>query len=81
MELLPLVECCSPLVREPLPVERAMSLARVFKALSDPVRLRLFSLIASHGGGEACGGVCDAVCRVHAATDRVRDLRVALGRL
>ncbi|QUH06347.1 winged helix-turn-helix transcriptional regulator [Saccharopolyspora erythraea] len=32
-------------------------LARVFKAIGDPVRLRLLSLIASHGGGEAC--VCD----------------------
>ncbi len=29
----------------------------MFKALSDPVRLRLFSSIASHAGGEAC--VCD----------------------
>ena len=27
------------------------------KALADPVRLRLFSAIASHAGGEAC--VCD----------------------
>jgi ArsR family transcriptional regulator len=34
-----------------------MELARVFKAMGDPVRLRLLSLIASHGGGEAC--VCD----------------------
>jgi ArsR family transcriptional regulator len=32
-------------------------LARMFKALGDPVRLRLLSLIASHSGGEAC--VCD----------------------
>lgn len=32
-------------------------LAPVFKALADPVRLRLFSLIASFDGGEAC--VCD----------------------
>ncbi|WP_159228410.1 ArsR/SmtB family transcription factor [Mycolicibacterium vanbaalenii] len=32
-------------------------LARMFKALGDPVRLRLLSLIASHPGGEAC--VCD----------------------
>ncbi len=32
-------------------------LARMFKALGDPVRLRLVSLIASHSGGEAC--VCD----------------------
>ena len=35
----------------------AADLARVFKALADPVRLRLLSLIASHAGGEAC--VCD----------------------
>lgn len=29
----------------------------MFKALADPVRLRLLSLVASHEGGEAC--VCD----------------------
>lgn len=51
------VECCSPLVREPLTPGQAVELARVFKALGDPVRLRLASLIASHDGGEAC--VCD----------------------
>jgi len=49
--------CCSPMVREPLGEEAAVELARMFKALSDPVRLRLLSLIASHEGGEAC--VCD----------------------
>jgi ArsR family transcriptional regulator len=32
-------------------------LAHAFKAVGDPVRLRLLSLIASHPGGEAC--VCD----------------------
>ncbi len=48
---------CSPLVREPLNEEQATDLATVFKALSDPVRLRLLSLIASHEGGEACA--CD----------------------
>ena len=32
-------------------------LAQVFKALGDPVRLRLVSLIGAHQGGEAC--VCD----------------------
>jgi len=37
--------------------ERAAELSQVFKALGDPVRLRLLSLIASHVGGEAC--VCD----------------------
>ena len=49
--------CCTPLVREPLTEADAKSLAAVFKALSDPVRLRLLSLIASFEGGEAC--VCD----------------------
>jgi len=50
-------ECCSPLVREPLSAAQAADLAKVFKAVGDPVRLRLLSLIASHDGGEAC--VCD----------------------
>ncbi|MEU1072813.1 MULTISPECIES: metalloregulator ArsR/SmtB family transcription factor [unclassified Streptomyces] len=49
--------CCAPMVREPLGEETAAELSRMFKALSDPVRLRLLSLIASHEGGEAC--VCD----------------------
>ena len=50
-------ECCPPLAREPLAADQAVELARVFKAMGDPVRLRLLSLIASHDGGEAC--VCD----------------------
>ncbi|MBT2264395.1 ArsR/SmtB family transcription factor [Rhodococcus erythropolis] len=49
--------CCSPLVREPLTEDWAGDLSRMFKALGDPVRLRLLSLVASHEGGEAC--VCD----------------------
>ncbi|MEU6620304.1 metalloregulator ArsR/SmtB family transcription factor [Streptomyces litmocidini] len=49
--------CCAPMVREPLGEESAVELSRMFKALGDPVRLRLLSLIASHEGGEAC--VCD----------------------
>ncbi|MGL4304899.1 MAG: ArsR/SmtB family transcription factor [Mycobacteriaceae bacterium] len=49
--------CCSPLVREPLTPDWASDLAHMFKAISDPVRLRLLSLVASHEGGEAC--VCD----------------------
>jgi ArsR family transcriptional regulator, arsenate/arsenite/antimonite-responsive transcriptional repressor len=44
-------------VRQPLAADQATELALVFKALGDPVRLRLLSLIASHGGGEAC--VCE----------------------
>ena len=49
--------CCTPLAREPLGEGDAADLAKVFKALADPVRLRLFSLIASFDGGQAC--VCD----------------------
>ena len=49
--------CCSPLARAPLAEDRVVDLARMFKALGDPVRLRLVSLIASHLGGEVC--VCD----------------------
>ena len=49
--------CCSPLGREPLTEDWAGDLARMFKALGDPVRLRLVSMVASHDGGEAC--VCD----------------------
>jgi len=56
-QLARLQECCTPLVREPLPEPQAVELARVFKAVADPVRLRLLSLIASHDGGEVC--VCD----------------------
>ena len=49
--------CCIPLVREPLTEDWAGDLARMFKALGDPVRLQLLSRVASHAGGEAC--VCD----------------------
>jgi ArsR family transcriptional regulator len=51
------VACCSPLTREPMTSEQAEQVAPMLKALADPVRLRLMSLIASHDGGEAC--VCD----------------------
>ena len=49
--------CCQPLSREPLSAEQAEQVAPLLKALAEPVRLRLMSLIASHPGGEAC--VCD----------------------
>jgi len=56
--MLVVLECAAaPLVRDPLTAGQAVQVAGVFKALSDPVRLRLLSLIASHAGGEAC--VCD----------------------
>lgn len=51
------VACCSPLSREPLSQVQAEQVAPLLKALADPVRLRLMSLVASHQGGEAC--VCD----------------------
>ncbi|MFC4335451.1 ArsR/SmtB family transcription factor [Salininema proteolyticum] len=52
-----LADCRVPLVREPLNPAQAERLAPSFKALGDPVRLRLLSLIASHEGGRVC--VCD----------------------
>jgi ArsR family transcriptional regulator, arsenate/arsenite/antimonite-responsive transcriptional repressor len=51
------IGCESPLVRDPLTADQAASAVVLFKALSDPIRLRLLSLIASHSGGEAC--VCE----------------------
>ena len=42
---------------EPISVEAAERVVPLLKALADPVRLRLLSLVASHAGGEAC--VCD----------------------
>src|ERR1700733_9770535 len=60
---LPLLElpgaaaACPPLAPRPLSQEQAEQVAPLLKALADPVRLRLMSLIASHTGGEAC--VCD----------------------
>jgi ArsR family transcriptional regulator len=45
------------MVTRPLSEADAAELARVFKALGDPVRLRLLSLIAARCGREVC--VCD----------------------
>jgi ArsR family transcriptional regulator len=51
-------ECAvAALAREPLSSDAAAEVATKFKALSDPVRLRLLSVVASHNGGEAC--VCE----------------------
>ncbi len=52
-----MLTCCSPLSREPLTAEAAAELAGVLKAIADPTRLRLLSLIQAHEDGEAC--VCD----------------------
>ncbi|WP_449277545.1 ArsR/SmtB family transcription factor [Leucobacter sp. GX24907] len=49
--------CCAPVTGGVLAVEDAQQLARMFKALGDPTRVRLLSMIAAQPGGEAC--VCD----------------------
>jgi ArsR family transcriptional regulator len=55
--------CCSPLAREPLTAGQAEQVAPLLKALADPVRLRLMSLVSSREGGEAC------VCELNEAFD------------
>jgi len=54
--------CCSPLTGGVLDIESAEALARSFKALGDPTRVRLLSLIAATDGGEAC--ICDLTAPV-----------------
>ena len=61
---LPLVEpvptadaCCTPLATAPLSTDEAADLALRFKALADPGRLRLLSLLMASEGGESC--TCD----------------------
>lgn len=51
------VDCCSPVTGGTLEVEEAEHLARMFKALGDPTRVRLLSLIAAQPDREAC--ICD----------------------
>lgn len=60
MELLPVRDvtaCCSPLTRESITEENAANLASSLKALADPARLRIISMVAAHEDAEAC--VCD----------------------
>ena len=59
-DLLPLRDlqaCCAPITREVISEENAVSVARTMKALADPARLRILSMVAAHDDGEAC--VCD----------------------
>jgi ArsR family transcriptional regulator len=62
--LLPLAldTCCAPLTRGRLDAEAAEILARAFKALGDPTRVRLLNLIAAAENAEAC--VCDLTAPV-----------------
>ncbi|WP_205807946.1 ArsR/SmtB family transcription factor [Microbacterium sp. K36] len=49
--------CCVPPIAPSMTVADAERVAKVFKALGDPTRVRLLSLIAAGAGGEAC--ICD----------------------
>jgi ArsR family transcriptional regulator len=57
-----LAACCSPITDTVLDAAAAERLAGVLKALGEPSRLRLVSLIAGHEGAEAC--VCDLTAPV-----------------
>ncbi|GHA07477.1 transcriptional regulator [Streptomyces tauricus] len=59
--------CCPGLAAAPLDDDQAADLAKFFKALGDPVRLRLMSMIASRGEGSERGEVC--VCELTPAFD------------
>ena len=49
------VACCSPLSREPLSAQAAEQIVPLLKALADPVRLRLMSMLLT--SDEVC--TCD----------------------
>jgi ArsR family transcriptional regulator, arsenate/arsenite/antimonite-responsive transcriptional repressor len=46
--------CCPPVLHAALTETEAVALAAAFKALADPARLRILSLIAAQPGAEAC---------------------------
>jgi ArsR family transcriptional regulator len=50
-------EGCAPLLREPITASQAVGFARILKALADPIRLQLVSIVAAHENSEAC--VCE----------------------
>ncbi len=58
--------CCAPLLRSSLDEEEASELAEVLKALADPVRLRLVSIIGTAESGEVCA------CDLPALVDRTQ---------
>jgi ArsR family transcriptional regulator len=57
-----LLECCAPLLEAPLGEEEAAGLAEAMKALSDPTRLRLLSLLAAEPDKEGC--ICNLTAPV-----------------
>jgi ArsR family transcriptional regulator len=54
LPVLDLAACCAPVTAGALDADAAESIARVFRALGDPTRVRLLSLIAAQPDGEAC---------------------------
>ena len=54
--------CCAPVTGTAISAEQAEQLAGVLKAIAEPTRLRLLSLVAAHEGREAC--VCDLTAPV-----------------
>ncbi|MGC3022002.1 ArsR/SmtB family transcription factor [Brevibacterium sp. FAM 24630] len=51
--------CCPSLTVAPLSRDDAQDFARTLKAVSDPTRLQLVSLVAAHDDQEAC--LCDLI--------------------
>lgn len=58
------LDCCRPILAAPIEDATAVGLATTFKALADPVRLRLLSLIAASPEGRACS------CDLEASVDK-----------
>lgn len=59
-ELMPVTDetaCCAPPTRDAIDAENAELLARSLKAIADPARIRIVSMVAAHEDAEAC--VCD----------------------
>ena len=56
------VPCCTPIAGASLGADEAVDLARILRALADPARLRLLSVIQAADGGEACQ--CDLTAPV-----------------
>jgi ArsR family transcriptional regulator, arsenate/arsenite/antimonite-responsive transcriptional repressor len=57
LPLVPAEACCTPLSSAPLGRQQAQELAALLKAVADPTRLQLLSMVGAAGEGEAC--VCD----------------------
>jgi ArsR family transcriptional regulator len=64
-----LLGCCSPVIAGVVSDQAAETLARMFKALGDPTRVKLISMIAAAPDGEAC--ICDLTEPVNLAQPTV----------